>query len=211
MVSLLQWEPLGKQLVSSAANSVSSEKTRWVRFGTQTIARKELTDFSPRDSVRANKLTELGVWNRALRNSARPVSEQWWTKGNSTLQRIVFLPRRVLYRRTWTCGSPKLHLIVGLNAWLQSYGCICPLLLRTPLTNLCEFSLYHGRPNQGGNHFWIHLAMPPAFHVGYPWMPNRSKDKKNKRMHVLSDERSQFCNAERVISKWDWEQLWHVS
>ena len=50
-------------------------KTRWVRFGTQIIGWKELTEFSPRNSVRPKKLTEFGVWNRTLRNRIRPVSE----------------------------------------------------------------------------------------------------------------------------------------
>ena len=50
-------------------------KTRWVRFGTETIGWEELTEFSPRNSVRAKKLTKFGVWNRALRNRVRPVSE----------------------------------------------------------------------------------------------------------------------------------------
>ena len=57
--------------LSFGANSVSSvKKTRWVRFVTQIIGWEELTEFSPRNSVRAKKLTEFGVWNRA-----RPVSE----------------------------------------------------------------------------------------------------------------------------------------
>ena len=51
------------------------KKARWVRFSTQIIAWEELTELSPRNSVRAEKLTELGVWNRALRNRARSVSE----------------------------------------------------------------------------------------------------------------------------------------
>ena len=50
-------------------------KTRWVRLCTQIIGWEELTDFSPRNSVRAKKLTEFGVWNRTLRNRIRPVSE----------------------------------------------------------------------------------------------------------------------------------------
>ena len=44
------------------------EKTRWVRFGTQMIGWEELTELSPLNSVRAEKLTEFGVWNRTLRN-----------------------------------------------------------------------------------------------------------------------------------------------
>ena len=50
-------------------------KTRWVRFGTQIIGWEEFTEFSPRNSVSAEKLTELGVWNRAPRNRIRPVSD----------------------------------------------------------------------------------------------------------------------------------------
>ena len=50
-------------------------KTRWVRFGTQIIGWKELTEFSPRNSVRPKKLAEFGVWNRTPRNRIRPVSE----------------------------------------------------------------------------------------------------------------------------------------
>ena len=51
-------------------------KTRWVRFGTQIIGWKELTEFSPRNSVSSEKLTEFGVWNRTPRNRIRPVSEK---------------------------------------------------------------------------------------------------------------------------------------
>ena len=40
-------------------------KTRWVRFGTQIIGREELTELSSQNSVRTQKLTELGVWNHA--------------------------------------------------------------------------------------------------------------------------------------------------
>ena len=50
-------------------------ETRWVRFGPPIIGRKELTEFSPRTSVRAKKLTEFGVWTCAPRNRIRPVSE----------------------------------------------------------------------------------------------------------------------------------------
>ena len=39
-------------------------KTRWVRFVTPIIGWEELTEFSPRNSVRAKKLTEFDVWNR---------------------------------------------------------------------------------------------------------------------------------------------------
>ena len=42
-------------------------KTWWVRFGTQIIGLEELSSVSPK------KLTEFGVWNRALRNRIRPV------------------------------------------------------------------------------------------------------------------------------------------
>ena len=45
------------------------------RFGTQIVGWEELTEFSPQNLVRAKQLTELGVWNRALRNRIRPVSE----------------------------------------------------------------------------------------------------------------------------------------
>ena len=48
------------------------KKTRWVCFCTQIIGREELTEFSPRNSVRSKKLTEFGVWNRTLRNCIRP-------------------------------------------------------------------------------------------------------------------------------------------
>ena len=44
------------------------EKTRWVRFFTQIIGWEELTKLSAQNSVRAKKLTELGIWNRALWN-----------------------------------------------------------------------------------------------------------------------------------------------
>ena len=54
------------------------QKTRWDRFVTQIIGWEELTEFSPRNSVRAIKLTEFGVWNRTLRNRIRPVSECFW-------------------------------------------------------------------------------------------------------------------------------------
>ena len=37
-------------------------------FGTQIAGWEELTELSPRNSVRANKLTELGVWSRAQRD-----------------------------------------------------------------------------------------------------------------------------------------------
>ena len=51
-------------------------KTRWVRFGTQIIGWEELTEFAPpRTRWGQKKLSELGVWNRALRNRIRPVSE----------------------------------------------------------------------------------------------------------------------------------------
>ena len=50
-------------------------KTRWVRFGTQIIGWEELTELAPRNSVSPKKLTEFGVWNRALRNRIRPVSD----------------------------------------------------------------------------------------------------------------------------------------
>ena len=49
-------------------------KTRWVRSDTQIIGWEELTELSPWSSVRGKKLTELGVWNRTLRNRTRPVS-----------------------------------------------------------------------------------------------------------------------------------------
>ena len=56
-------------------------QTQWVLrrtwsvcIGTQMIGQKALT-FSPRNSVRAKKLTEFGVWNRALRNGIPPVSD----------------------------------------------------------------------------------------------------------------------------------------
>ena len=51
-------------------------KTRWVRSGTQIIGWEELTEFAPRNLVRAKNLTEFGVWNRTLRNRIRPVSEK---------------------------------------------------------------------------------------------------------------------------------------
>ena len=44
-------------------------------FGTQIIGWEELTEFDPRSSVRAEKLTELSVWNHTLRNRIRPVSD----------------------------------------------------------------------------------------------------------------------------------------
>ena len=50
-------------------------KTHWVRVCTQIIDWEELTEFAPRNSVRAKKLTEFGVWNRALRNRIWPVSD----------------------------------------------------------------------------------------------------------------------------------------
>ena len=58
-------------------------KTRWVRFATQIIGWEELTEFAPRNSVRAKKLTEFGVWNRTLRNRIRPVSEKRKDKSRS--------------------------------------------------------------------------------------------------------------------------------
>ena len=50
-------------------------ETRWVRVGTQMIGWEELAEFSPQRLVRVKKLTEFGVWNRALRNCVRPVSD----------------------------------------------------------------------------------------------------------------------------------------
>ena len=44
---------------------------------TPKIGWEELTDFSPRNSVRAKKLTELDARNRILRNRIRPVSGDW--------------------------------------------------------------------------------------------------------------------------------------
>ena len=60
-------------------------KTRWVRFGTQIIGWEELTEFSGRNSVSPEKLTELGVWNRTPRNRVRPISDFWAFSG-------LFLP-----------------------------------------------------------------------------------------------------------------------
>ena len=51
------------------------QKTRWLAFGTRTMGWAELTELSPRKSVRAKKLTELGVWNLTLRSRIRPVSD----------------------------------------------------------------------------------------------------------------------------------------
>ena len=51
-------------------------KTRWVRLFTQILGWEELTEFSPRNSVRAKRLTEFGVWSRTLRNHIRPVSDK---------------------------------------------------------------------------------------------------------------------------------------
>ena len=62
-------------------------KTRWVRFGTQIIGWEELTEFAPRNSVSPEKLTELGVWKRTLRNRIRPVSDlktENWKKKKRT-------------------------------------------------------------------------------------------------------------------------------
>ena len=53
-------------------------------FGTQIIGCEELTEFSPRKSVKANKLTEFGVSSRAFRNRIWRVSEKLcdrWEKG----------------------------------------------------------------------------------------------------------------------------------
>ena len=49
--------------------------TRWDRFGAQNEGREELTELLPRSSVSTEKLTELGVWNRALWNRMRAVSD----------------------------------------------------------------------------------------------------------------------------------------
>ena len=78
-------------------------KIRWVRFGTQIIGWEELTEFSPRSSVRAKKVTELGVWNRALRNRPRPVSDQSFTEPRQ-------LPRNFSHCGFWEQprGSPEM-------------------------------------------------------------------------------------------------------
>ena len=65
-----------KSTVSEERTRWVLRQTRWVRFGTQIIGWEELPEFSPRNSVRTRKLTELGVWNRTLRNRIRPVSDQ---------------------------------------------------------------------------------------------------------------------------------------
>ena len=62
--------------LSSAARWVSSAKSSVSSFGTQILGWEELTELSPQNSVRSNKLTEFGVWNRTLRNRIQPVSEQ---------------------------------------------------------------------------------------------------------------------------------------
>ena len=61
---------------SSAANSVTSAKNSVSSlWNTHIIGREELAELSPRSSVRAKKLTEFGVRNRALRNCISPVSD----------------------------------------------------------------------------------------------------------------------------------------
>ena len=64
-------------------------KTRWVCFGTQIwiIGWEELTALSPRNSARAKKLTELGVWNRLSETvfGPFPISVRWGTAGVSSI------------------------------------------------------------------------------------------------------------------------------
>ena len=61
--------------LSSAANLWILRQALWVRFGTRITGWEEVTEFSPWNSVRAEKLTGFGVWSRALRNRTRPVSD----------------------------------------------------------------------------------------------------------------------------------------
>ena len=74
-------------------------QTRWVRVYTQIIGWEELTEFSPRNSVRAKKLTEFGVWNRTPRNHIRPVPKIWqiaafWKILDSRRTRYLKIGRR---------------------------------------------------------------------------------------------------------------------
>ena len=73
-------------------------KTRWVRFDTQIIGREELAEFAPRNSVSPKKLTEFGVWNRALRNRIRPVSD--FLKTRTWNRKTVRLIKSYGHRKT---------------------------------------------------------------------------------------------------------------
>ena len=63
----------------------------------ESIGWEELTELSPRNSVRAKKLTEFGAWNRTLPNRIRPVSDfpslQWVSKSRVCLLRKLQVPR----------------------------------------------------------------------------------------------------------------------
>ena len=58
--------------LSSAANSVSSAQNSVSSLWHTIIGWKDFTELSPRDSARPKKITDLGVWNRALRNRRGP-------------------------------------------------------------------------------------------------------------------------------------------
>ena len=87
--SVFLWSLDGKRVEYCFESTVSEERAHWVLRQTRWVLRKtrwvciwtqknweELTELSPRNSARAKKLTELGVWNRTLRNNIRPVYDR---------------------------------------------------------------------------------------------------------------------------------------
>ena len=90
--------PLHRDLECRQARWVL-RRTRWGRFGTQIIGWEELTEFPPKSSVRAKNLTELGVWNRALRNRVRPVSD--WQQMKISTSFCSETSFRVAFRTTF--------------------------------------------------------------------------------------------------------------
>ena len=83
-------------------------ETRWVRFGAQIVGREELTELSSRNSARAKKLTELDVWNRALRNRIRPVSDEKKALVGGSLE---------IFTLTWKFRSLREVLITLCDLW----------------------------------------------------------------------------------------------
>ena len=96
-------------------------KTRWVRFGTKIIGWEELTEFAPRNSVRAKKLTEFGVWNRTLRNRIRPVSDLHRCNPISHWRKRLFA--RWVQKTCCTLSSPLLGIDPFQGPWLpKNFG-----------------------------------------------------------------------------------------
>ena len=111
------------------------QRTRWVRFCTEIRGCVELTELSARNSARAKKLTELGVWNRTLRDNIRPslikegTNRSISTKTNTPL-RLAFGPNRKsrAQRPTPTLKNRLIwHRSGGSYAMFGYVICFCPI------------------------------------------------------------------------------------